>query len=100
MKIATTVGYWSSGPPGDAAQLRPHAFVKARRMLGIEAQLDGACDLVYILPARSAGADKALLDLALGDGYALGRRDHAARLGVSAPSAFDADDRLEGGDLA
>ena len=21
MKIATTVGYWSSGPPGDAAQL-------------------------------------------------------------------------------
>ena len=21
MRIATTVGYWSSGPPGDAAQL-------------------------------------------------------------------------------
>src|SRR5262249_13159649 len=66
-------------PPGDPAQSRPHGFVEARRMPGIEAQLDGARDLVDILPARPAGADKALLALALRDGNAPGRKDHPAR---------------------
>jgi len=40
MKIATTVGYWSSGPPGDAAQLFATADELALDRLSADAVIE------------------------------------------------------------
>ena len=65
-------------------------------MCRIEAELDRGGDLVDVLSAGAAGADKNLFDFILVDRDAVGDPDHSPE----AVSALDADQRLERCNLA
>jgi len=83
-------------PPGEQAQSRTGRFIEARRLEGIEAELDRGGDLVDVLSAGAAGADENLLELVLVDRDVVGDRDHFRR----PISALDADHGLERSNLA
>ena len=63
-------------PSGEQAQSGSRRVVEARRVEGIEAELDGGGDLVDVLSAGAAGANEDLFDLVLVDRDAVGDRDH------------------------
>src|SRR5215510_281469 len=67
------VGEPAAGQPFEP---RAHRVGQRWRVAHVEAQLYGGRDLVDILPARTRGADEALLDLALVDGDRIGDADH------------------------
>src|SRR5208282_2272155 len=63
-------------PSGEQAQSGSRRFVEARRVEGIEAELDRGGDLVDVLSAGAAGANEDLFDLVLVDRDVVGDRDH------------------------
>src|SRR5207248_3097459 len=69
-------------PAGDAVEPRAHVMRQRRRVAGVEAKLNGARDLVHVLPARARGADEAFLDLAFVEPDAIGDANHERSLRV------------------
>lgn len=82
-------------PSGDQPQSGTRRFVEARRVEGIEAELDRGGDLVDVLSAGAAGANEDLFDRVLVDRDAVGDRYHLQWSVLT----VDADKGLERGDF-
>src|SRR3954470_12220778 len=65
---------------GEALEPGAHVIGKVGRAAHIETKLDGARDLVDVLPARPRGADEAFIQLVVVDGDAAGDADHAVTI--------------------
>src|SRR5215218_2418728 len=65
---------------GEALEPGAHVIGKVGRAAHIETQLNGARELVDVLPAGPRGADEAFIQLVVVDSDAVGDADHAATI--------------------